>query len=455
MTKSAEDKSGQLKIKDIIDYYKKGCKKPKDVAIGMEVEKHGIYQSNSKPISYFGPKGLRRIQQKMIDELGWEACKKEKNFLLALERCGSHLTLETAESVSELSGRTHPSIHDLARELEIHQHEESVISKIFGVLWLGIGIEPFAHNHEIKKLGSPRYRILYNFLRERGGLWEDELKKTASVQTNIDYTSEDDARKKFQTLLRLSPFISAMYAHSPLYNSKLTGMVSYRLHVLTHNDPDRFGIRKIFFEKDFGFQEWVNFCMEIPMIALQRDNRWMPVKKTTFNQFIKHGYKGHFATLNDWTVHTGFVYTFARLKKYIELRTCDSLPPFLIPSMQAVVKAFVYHPDGEHFLKNLTKTWTFHDFESIYEEIAKKGMRAKVEGKELLDYCKEILHSASENLKSFKTFNERHEDESAYLAPIKDFVFTKEKSPGDHVAQQWKEAWSRNPDKLIEWCRYD
>lgn len=444
-----------LTREDIISYYRSGCKKPSEVAIGMEVEKHGIYQDNHKPITYLGKKGLKAIQEKLIEELGWRIAKQEDDFLMTLERCGSRITLETPESESELSGRTHRSIHDLVRELQIHQHEQSVISKIFGVLWIGIGIQPFAKNSEIRLLQTPRYKILYQYLKRQGGLYEEELKKTASVQTNIDYTSETDARKKFQTLLRLSPFLAAMYAHSPINEGKLTGFVSFRLHVLTHNDPDRFGIRKIFFERDFGFHDWVDFVAAIPMIAIRRNEKWIPVKNLTFQQFLERGYKDFVPILDDWITHTGLAYPFARMKQYIELRICDSIPPYLIPSLQAFIKAFAYHCDGERVMKELTKSWTFHDFEESYEKIAKHGMHTKIKGHKLLDLCKELMNIATTHLHSFHEFNERKIDEAQYLLAMKDFVFVKEKSPGMHVAEQWEEHWKHNPDRLIEWCRYD
>ena len=343
-----EKKENTIGISDIINFYRKGCKKPQDVAIGMEVEKHGIYEETHKPIPYFGSKGLRSIQKKMVAELGWKVSRKEDEFLLALERCGSRITLESSESMCELSGRTHTSIHDLARELKIHQHEFSVMSKIFGVLWLGIGVQPFAHNTQIRRLLNPRYRILYDYAESKGGLWEDDLKKIASVQANIDFISQEDARAKFQTLLKLSPFLGAMYAHSPICNGELTNYVSYRMHVLTHNDPDRFGIRKMFFKEDFGFEDWIDFCLDVPMIAIKRNDKWYAMKKnTTFRQFLKSGYNGFKPVLEDWEAHTGFIYSFVRIKKYIELRICDGVPSFLIPSIQAIVKAFVYHPDGK------------------------------------------------------------------------------------------------------------
>jgi glutamate--cysteine ligase len=451
----AKTSEKSIDLGDIKRFYREGCKDPEDVAIGMEVEKHGIYEETLKPIPYFGGKGVRAIQRKMIAELGWKVSKREDKFLLALERCGTMFTLETSESMGELSGRTHTSIHDLARELKIHQHEVSVMSKIFGVQWLGIGIQPFSHNTQIRRLQSPRYRILYDYMESRNGLWEDELKKTASVQANIDFTSEDDARSKFQTLLKLSPFLGAMYAHSPICNGELTNYVSYRMHVLNHNDPVRFGIRKMFFKEDFGFEDWIDFCMDIPLLAVKRHGKWYALKNTTFRQFMKSGYNGFKPTLEDWQVHTGFVYSFVRIKKYIELRICDSVPSVLIPSIQAIVKAFVYHPDGKKALKELTKNWSFNDFNESYEQIARKGMHAEVRGKQLLDYCKEILEVASDNLKSLKTYNNQKLDESVYLMPIKDFVFVKEMSPGMFVAQQWETEWNRNPKRLVEWCRYE
>ena len=284
---------------------------------------------------------------------------------------------------------------------------------------------------------------------------EEYLKKVCSVQANIDYTSEEDARRKCQILLRLGPFLSAMYAHSPLKNGKNTGFVSYRTHLLRKIDRSRYGIRKFFFSKKCGFQDWIDFYKRVPMIALFRNNQWIPVKNTTFAGFMKNGYQGFQPTLDDWIAHVSFIYTDIRIRKYIELRICDSLPPLLIPSLQAVVKAFVYHPDGERLITQLTKDWSFMDFCMIGEEIAKYGMLAELRGKKLLNYCKEILEIATANLQSFKILNEKNEDESIYLKPIKEFVFVHEKSPGRWVMEKWEGEWRKNPEKLIEWCSFE
>lgn len=451
--------TAQMPIKseeDLYYFFMSGCKKPEDVRIGMEVEKHGVHKKDFQPVSYSGDNGcVRKIQEKIIEELNWKVENEEGNYITAMSRGESKLTLEYCEAVCELSGRTHSSIHDLARELRIHQHELSEMSQIFDIAWFGIGYYPFAMDvKRYKRAGLDRFNVLEDFFRKRSKTWVQNWNQMCSVQANIDYTSEDDARKKMHILLKLAPFLSAMYAHSPLKDGKNTGFVSYRTHLLRKIDPRRFGLRKVFFSKNFGFKDWIAVCLKIPMVTIFRDGRWIPVKNTTFSQFLKNGYEGYTPILSDWMMHLSFVYTDVRVKKYIELRVCDSQPPFLIPSMQAIVKGFVYHPDGEHLLNQMTKDWSFRDFCMVYSNIAMHGMQAEFKNKKLLDYCKEILDIATVNLRSFAVKNEKGEDESVYLQPIKDFVFVKEKSPGRWVMENWDGEWRRNPEKLIEWCSF-
>lgn len=445
-----------LSENDLFEYYKNGCKKPEDVKIGMEIEKHGLHRNNLQPITYLEQNGFQNIQKKLIEELNWTVDREENAYITSMSRGESRLTLEYCEDVCELSGRTHSSIHNLARELRIHQHELSEMSRIFDITWFGMGYHPFTTD-AVKHKRTPlnRFNILEDFFRRKSKLWAEHWHKLCSVQTNIDYVSEDDARRKCHILLRLAPFLTAMYAHSPLKDNENTRFVSYRTHILRKLDRRRFGIRKIFFSKKFGFREWIDFCKRVPMVAVFRDGKWIPVKNTTFGGFMKNGYEGFQPTLDDWILHVSFIYTDIRMKQYIELRVCDSLPPFLIPALQAVVKAFVYHPDGMRFITQLTKDWHFHDFCMVGADIAKHGMFAEVRGKKLLDSCKEILEIATAYLKSFAVMNEKNEDESIYLKPIKEFIFVHEKSPGRWVMEKWEGEWRKNPEKLIEWCSFE
>lgn len=439
--------------RDLLEFFESGYRKPEEVRIGMEVEKCGIHKSDYTPVTYLEQRGVRKIQEKMVEELNWKIERQEGKYITSMSRGGTHMTLEGSESMVELSGRTHPSIHDLARELRIHQLELAEMSRLYDVEWLGIGYEPFTTVNQFRDVRIDRFEAIEKFYG-RSNKKSIETDLIASVQANIDYTSAEDARRKFQILLRLSPFIGAMYAHSPIKDGKNTGYESYRANALRTIDRRRFGIRKVFFSPTFSFEKWTDFCLRIPMMAIFRDGKWISVRKMTFAQFLKSGFGGHMPTMDDWVLHLSFIKPDVRIKNYIEMRICDSLPPFLIPSMQAVVKGLVYHEDGEKMMKELTRGWSFTDFATIYHEIAKTGMQSEMHGKKLLDYCKEILKFATANLRSLKVLNENGQDESIHLEPIKDFVFVKEKSPGRYVMENWDGPWRQNPERLIEWCRF-
>ena len=79
--------------------------------------------------------------------------------------------------------------------------------------------------------------------------WRASLKRTATVQVNLDYGSEEDAQMKTRAIMAVTPMLTALYANSPIVDGKDSGYQSYRGHIWTKMDPDRCGLL------DFVFQE--------------------------------------------------------------------------------------------------------------------------------------------------------------------------------------------------------
>ncbi|EKD93466.1 MAG: hypothetical protein ACD_28C00145G0011 [uncultured bacterium] len=443
-------------VSDLLAFFHESCKNPEDEMIGAEVELHGIHTDTYKPVTYLEKNGMRSLQNRLIEEMGWKIDKQEGKYIISMSRGGAHFSLESSEAMGEFASRVHSSLHNMSSELRLEKNELLELSRSHNIAWLGIGYQPFSPVDEIRNVKIKRYLISGEAaVRLKGRSDDYSWSNIASVQTNVDFTSEKDAGKKFQTLLRLAPLMSAMYSHAPLRMGKDSKFISYRTHIFRDIYPWRSGIRESFFKKGFNFKDWTEFCMEVPMVAIFRGQDWIQVKNRNFSQFLNEGYEGFTPILEDWVIHLSYIYTDARIKNYIELRVCDSLPPVLVPSVNALTKAFVYHPDGEEAIKAITKKWTFEDFNEVYEKIAQEGMEAEVQGKRLIDYCKEVLEIASEFLFSFQVLNEQKEDESIYLKPIKHFVFVEGKSPGAWVRDQWNGPWKQNPEKLIEWCTSD
>ena len=91
-----------------------------------------------------------------------------------------------------------------------------------------------------------------------GKLSLDMMYKTAGIQINYDYTSEEDFEKKFKIGNYLAPLTIALFANSPFYENKLSGFLSYRGKVW--QETNRGGIMPITFGK-LNFEKYIDYAI--------------------------------------------------------------------------------------------------------------------------------------------------------------------------------------------------
>ena len=77
-----------------------------------------------------------------------------------------------------------------------------------GISWLGVGFHPFARQEDLPWVPKLRYAIMREYLPKRGNRALDMMRRTATVQANFDYGSEEDAMRKMRVSLRLSPIVT-------------------------------------------------------------------------------------------------------------------------------------------------------------------------------------------------------------------------------------------------------
>ena len=112
----------------------------------------------------------------------------------------------------ELSGSPLPTIHQVRGELNEHLRELQAIDERLGVAWLASGFHPLARQAELPWVPKERYRIMRDYFPSRGQSGIDMMRRTATVQVNLDYTDEADAMTKLRVALKLSPVATAMSA---------------------------------------------------------------------------------------------------------------------------------------------------------------------------------------------------------------------------------------------------
>jgi glutamate--cysteine ligase len=428
-----------------------------DPKIGIEVEKIGLYYEKSSPPTYGGRRGYLAVLGALYEQLGWEIVQQKGKQITSMKRGGAYLHLESDGRI-ELAGSPHDSIHDLAREMRIHQNEIAEISKMFGIIWIGCGYHPFVKSADIQSIRSDRKRIILDYFKaskktsgnDYGVAWE---MKASGIHVNLDYKDEEDFALKNRVFTRLSPIITAMFANSPFSKRKFSGYMSFRSHVAHNNALPQFDIPQDLYESEYGFDSWIDHLGSLPLLMIHRDDNWLQ-PNCTFSEFLKKGFDGHSPCMEDFEFHMKSAWKDIKSKSVIELRFLDSLPPNLVPSAAALIKGLAYDQGNLRLLDEMTKVWSYENFMNLRHDVAKYGLQATFDGEPILDLAKKLIEMSKSGLKSNRIRDIENNDESLYLQDIEDFVFIKEKSPAEWLVENWMGKWRKSFYPVLDWLQY-
>jgi glutamate--cysteine ligase len=290
-------------------------------------------------------------------------------------------------------------------------------------------------------------------MTETGRLGHRKMQQTATVQANLDYESEADARGKFRVAMALSPVIVSVSANSPIADGADTGFKSFRAHVWTDTDPARCGILPFAFDTENLFRAYTEYALDVPMYFVVRDGQMHRTRGMSFRQFMTHGFEDATATMADWSGHLATLFPEARLKSYIEIRAADMQPQNRILSIPALVKGLLYSSDCTDAAWDTLKRWSLDERRETLAEAAKKGLAGRAGKHPLSAYAKELLEIASEGLRRQGATDGDGQDERIYLEPLAADVEAGV-TPADKVLEQWNGKWAGKIEKLIDYATF-
>src|SRR5579863_4819410 len=441
---------------DLIRYFESGAKPRERWRVGTEYEKIAVDAATGRAVPYSGPDGVETMMRELIDRFGWEIEDEENGHLLALSRGPARVTIEPGAQI-ELSGEQCESIHCAQKEFSQHVAELVDVGHSHDAVLLGLGMTPVSRIDEIELLPKHRYHIMYPYMARRGRLGQRMMKQTAGVQANLDYSSEADAMRKFRVAMGIVPLVYAMFANSPLADGGLNGYQSYRGHIWQDTDRDRSGMLEFVFRDDAGFDDYVEYALDVPMYFLGRDHQYLDLTTPpglTFRQFMEHGYGKERATLDDWAAHLTTIFTEVRLKKYIEVRTADSQPPILMLSLPALCKGLLYDNDCLSGAWDLVKRWSFAERLELADAAQKIGLEARAGRIKLQEIALELANVAMVGLARQRNLNERNDDETIYLIHMLDQVRMGH-NQASLTIERWKGRWNYDVRRLVEGCSYE
>jgi glutamate--cysteine ligase len=435
----------------LIAYFEGGAKPRSEWRIGTEYEKIGVDRKTGRAARYYGPRGIEAVLRRLADRFGWIP-RLEGEHVIALEGRRATITLEPGGQL-ELSGEACDSIHCAHEELSQHVDEIVTVADELGLAFVGLGMQPLSTLDDIEWVPKPRYRIMAPYMAKVGTFGHRMMKQTATVQANIDFDSQRDAMAKLRLGMGLSPILTAAFANSSISEGRLNGYMSYRQHIWTDTDRDRSGLLPFVFSPDAGFEDYVEWALDVPMYFIHRDGKFIDLTGMPFREFVKHGAAGHHATMADWQLHLTTLFPETRLKTYIELRSVDSQPPERMLALPALVKGVFYDDDCMLGAWDLVKSWSWSERLEIYDASHKEALSARIRGIPLLDLARELSAIARVGLERQNVRNGRGENETIYLDAF-DRQLALRCSPADILAQRWQTEWEERIDRLIDFTAY-
>lgn len=430
----------KLGKEDILKLYTKGYKRPEDFKVGIEYERLPISTGSFKTVDYWSEFGIKNLLTTFAKEETWDYINDDKN-LIGLKNKHDTITLEPGCQV-EISAKPERTIFEIKNKIEKINAEITPIAEKMNITLLNYGVSPYTTHKAINLIPKKRYKVMARYLW--GILSDVMMRETAGIQCCIDFKSEEDAMRKFKLANKLTPFMTAMFANSPIRGGVDTGYKSFRALSWLNTDNDRCGFcGKI--SEEFSFDKYIDCVLKTPMIFIQRENLQFEINgNITFEEFLKNGWEGTEATIDDYELHANLFFPEVRMRNFIEIRNQDCVGGDLKYAIPAIYKGILYSNSAMEECEELFKHLQYKDFAEIRYNVPKNTLQSRVKKAKLLDYAKEILAIAEKSLKEEQT------GEELFLDSIKEYTL-KGITPADVIIKNWNGSWNKNMKKLIKY----
>lgn len=439
----------------LIDYIASGEKPPEDWRIGTEHEKFLYDAKTLRRLPYAGETSVEALLKALVGP-NWEPIE-EKGKVIALKGTdGGSVTLEPGGQF-ELSGAALENIHQTCDEVHTHLDQVVRACEQIGAGTVGLGFDPMWARADIEWMPKGRYKIMREYMPKKGTMGIDMMKRTCTVQVNLDYRSEPDMIEKMRIALALQPAATALFANSPFTEGKPNGFLSYRSHCWTDTDPDRCGMLPFVFEDGFGYERWVDYILDVPMYFVYRDGVYHDVSGKSFRDFMAgrlEGFEGELPTMTDWSDHMTTAFPEVRLKKFIEMRGADGGPWGNLCALPALWVGLLYDEQAQSEAAALIGDMTIEEISAMRDAVPKHALNAPFRDGTVRDVAADMLRICRGGLKRRVNLSPRSgNDEQHYIDPL-DSIVESGKTFAEDLLEAYTTRWNGAIEPIFEECKY-
>jgi len=433
-------------------YLESGCKPKADWRIGTEHEKFGYCKDTLKPLPYEGERSILTVLEGLRDGRGWDPLE-EGGKLIGLTKDGANISLEPGGQL-ELSGAPLETIHQTCDEVNEHLADVKEIADKVGVGFIGLGAAPHWTHDEMPMMPKGRYKLMDAYMDTVGTSGKIMMRRTCTVQVNLDFASEADMVQKLRVALALQPVANALFGNSPFFEGKPNGQKSWRGWVWDRLDASRTGMLPFVFEDGFGFEQWVDYALDVPMYFVYRDGTYVNALGQSFRDFLDGklpALPGETPTLSDWADHLTTIFPEARIKKFIEMRGADGGPWRRLCALPAFWVGLMYDQGPLDAAWDLVKDWDAETRQALRVAAYQDGLMAEVGGIKMFDLAKEAVALSHAGLKARARPGSGGlvPDETHFLNALQESLDAGQ-APADELLARYHGDWAGDLTKIYE-----
>jgi glutamate--cysteine ligase len=301
--------------------------------IGAEVELIPLDTATGRRLPLEGEAGpailpfLRRLAARQ----GWGEARTSKGVPCFIVRGGGTIGVEPGGQI-EFSTPPCRSVTALVNRLRSVVVPLRAAAAAEGIELLSAGVDPCnAQGDAPLLLDSKRYQRMAEHFATIGPYGGVMMRQTASVQVSLDF--DDEPRARWRLLNAVAPYVTAIFASSPVYERAATGHQSFRAHAWRLLDPRRTGIP---FDGARPVEAYLDFALGAPAILLPTVRghclpfgEWMALANPT---------------VDEWETHLSTLFPEVRPRGHCEVRSGDAVDPAWYAAPLVFLAGLTYEP---------------------------------------------------------------------------------------------------------------
>ena len=428
----------------LVSYLEAGCKPKAEWRLGTEHEKFAFLTDTLRPVPYDGERSIKALLEGLAARFGWTpAMEGDKIIGLTDPVAYGNVSLEPGGQF-ELSGAPLENVFQTCQEVHEHLAQVREVGDELGIGFLGLGFNPLWKREDIPIMPKGRYQIMREYMAKKGSLGRDMMLRSCTVQVNQDFSSEADMRRKMRVSLALQPVATALFAASPFTEGKPNGFKTFRSEIWRDTDPDRTGMLPFVFDEGFGFEQYVDYAIDVPMYFVNRDGDYLDCSGESFRAFMAGKLPqlpGEKPTMKDWADHLTTIFPEVRLKKFIEQRGADAGAWRRLCALPAFWTGLLYEQASLDAAWDLVKDWTAQQRQALRDEVPVKGLDATIAGRSLQDVAIDVLAICRSGLEARNVQGPAEQTEAKFI-DVLDEIAQSGKSNADELVALYEGNWN-------------